>query len=76
VRWTIITRSVPLSGGRFDDLATLVMAAMRTHPVGQLALLAIRADGSPRLRQSVVGASLVAAGSGVASFWVRHRVNP
>src|SRR5262249_34222242 len=58
---------------RVNGLPALVMPAVRTHAVGQLRLLAVRALREGRGRQRVVGAPLVAAGLAVAVLWVGHR---
>ena len=65
-----------LSLRRLDHLAALVMAAVRAHAMRKLALFTVRALGHAGLREGVMRAALVAAGSGMASFWIRHRDTP
>ena len=58
------------------DLALLVEAAVLADAVRRLRLAALRAVAGRGRGQRVVRAALAAAGLGVASFWIRHRLCP
>src|SRR5215470_17599424 len=68
-----VDRDLQLRAFGRDDLATLVIPAVRTHAVRQLGLAALRTHGPCGRRQFVVRAALPAAGYGVASLRQRHR---
>src|SRR6185503_15633948 len=67
---------LPVASGLadLDDFPPLVVAAMRTDPVRQLRLVAIRALRKDGTGQSVVGTPLVAARARMTSFGIRHRL--
>src|SRR5205085_1743581 len=67
-----VDRDLQLRAFGRDDLATLVVPAVRTDAVRQLGLTALRTHRACGRRQLVVRAALAAAGHGVASLRQRH----
>jgi hypothetical protein len=64
---------VLLFGDR-PDLPAPVEAAIGTHPMRRLRLVAMRALAEANGLQRVVGPALGRAGLGMSSFWIRHRL--
>jgi hypothetical protein len=69
-----VDRDLQLATFGRDDLATLVVPAVRAHAVWQLRLSALRAHGTRGIVELVVRAALASARLGVASFRQRHGV--
>src|SRR5581483_12412194 len=67
-----VDRDLQLATFGRDDLATLVVPAVRAHAVRQLGLAALRADGTRGVGKLVVRAALAPTGLGVASLRQRH----
>src|SRR5579862_550407 len=55
-----------------EYIAALVGAALGAGPVGQLALVAVRALGNTGGGQRIMCAAFGGAGLGVAPLWIRH----
>ncbi len=66
------TGFVGLSFDNFDNLATLILSAMRTGSMRADLLVAVRTLGELRDAQSIVRPAGGRAALGMASFWIRH----
>jgi len=53
-----------------------VITAMRTSPVGLLHFVAVGTLGNSGREQVVMRATLILAGLGMATFWIRHYITP
>ena len=66
--------SVALFDRGLNDLATLILAALRADAVRRFRLVAVGAFGVGGLAQRVMGAAVLRARVGVSSFRIRHYV--
>lgn len=55
-----------------DNLATVIISAMRTNMMGEFALVTLRTFGYIRNLKLPVGTTFPSPGPGVSSFWKWH----